>query len=87
MQFLQKCSLHDRPADKLCGLKNCGQVLCDYCFLEHSSSPGHATGLLLSPHALNFFTTFTGYTHYKMFEWADAVRRHGFFAVFAAEGG
>lgn len=87
MQFLQKCSTHGRTADKLCGLKKCGVVLCDYCFLQHVQTTGHTTALLLSPPALSFFCKVTGYTHYKMFEWADAVRRFGFFAVFTAEGG
>jgi hypothetical protein len=85
--FLYKCALHNRTVSKLCGLPSCCQVLCDYCFLEHAQNTGHVISVCLGPQSLNFFTTLTGYTHYKVFDWMDVVRRGGFFSLFTVEGG
>lgn len=87
MMFLQKCSLHGRTANKLCALPPCCQILCDYCFLEHAQHAGHSTAICLGTHSLNFFTTLTGYTHYKVFDWIDVIRKGGFFSLFTLEGG
>ena len=85
------CSQHGRPANRLCGLKQCCLLMCEHCLPQHFAVAGHRTALLLSPQALNFFESFTGYTHYKMFDWLDRLRRHGFYSLFEAgetnEGG
>ena len=78
------CSQHARPLDRLCGLGHCCLLLCELCLPEHSGLSGHRTALLLAPQTLTFFESFTGYTHYKMFDWLDCIRRHGFSALFEA---
>lgn len=36
----------------------------------------------LNRQSLTFFSTFTGYTHYKLFEWIDILRKEGFSSLF-----
>jgi hypothetical protein len=82
MIYLHCCSLHGKARNKLCGCADCCQVFCDDCLPGHFNEFQHFTAICLNSQSLNLFETFTGYTHYKMFDWIDLIRKNGFFALF-----
>lgn len=83
--YFHSCSQHGKPLNRLCGLRQCCLLLCELCLPQHFAQTGHPTALLLASQTLNFFESFTGYTHYKMFDWLDCIRRQGFGSLFSAE--
>lgn len=83
--YHHNCNQHSKPMNRLCGLKQCCLLMCEQCLPQHFSVAGHRTALLLNSQSLNFFECFTGYTHYKMFNWVDCIRKHGFYSLFEAE--